>query len=598
MSVRKIKSAPKKFISDKRKIEEIVTRTMDRVASVVCSTLGPGGRVVVLESDLPNLPNRITKDGVSVFKELGSYDAYEQLVIEIARSAAISTGNMAGDGTTTATCLSASMVSNLFAFCRENPKFSPQKAMRIINECVKQKLLPEIKGRAIKVTQDNQELLEKVATVSANGDREMAKAVISAFEQVGFGDASHVTIQELSGPQGYEVELIEGYPIPMGYEESAGKFHSAFINDNGNLRCVLENPLFLLIDGAVLDFPVIAPIMCKLYDAFKTGESDYKNVVLIAHGFSELVLTQLAFSFADPLSLNILPVKTPMNQMINSQQHFLRDISAFTGAKIFDMNNSTNDAEIKDLGTGMTLFEAYRFRSNLLGNPDAGLIEFRADELKEMLKNPESSVEKIILEERLGKLTNGIAKLKIFGGSSGELREKHDRVEDAICAVRNSITYGCLPGGCRILIDLAKKLADNKNMPAGTFTKAEAKDVVSKVLEPTLLAPVEKLLDNAGYSTEEISEIVGRLFLNDEVYDVETATFTKTEETSIFDSFGAVYEALVSSVSIASVLGTTSGIVCFPRDDEMERSDAANAREFQNCLDNPTSYVNEANNRA
>jgi chaperonin GroEL len=598
MAIRKVKSAPKQFISNKKVIEEIVVSTMSKIAEIVGSTLGPGGRVVMLESDLPNLPNRITKDGVSVFKELGAIDPYEQLVIETARDAAIRTANQAGDGTTTATILAYELVKNLLAFCRENAKFSPQKAMRIINTCIKQKVLPEITKRAIKVNQDNKQLLEKVAIVSTNGDREMAKSVIEAFETVGYGDSSHVTIQEMSGPQGYEVELIEGFPISMGYEESVGKFHTAFINDQSNLRCALDNPLFILFDGVINDLMSVTKLLDKIGDEYQQGNSDYKNVVLVAHGFSESVLTSLAFNFSNPVSINVFPLRTPINQMLNSRQHFLMDLSAFTGAKIFDMTHPVADAQPEDLGKGMTVFEAYRFRSNLVGDPDPVNIEVRADELKSMIKNPESTAEKIILEERLGKLTNGIARLKIFGGSSGKLREKHDRVEDAICAVRNSITYGCLPGGGRILLDLSLKILDNKFMPKLIgCTKEEYRQVMIAVLSPALASPVQRLLENAGYCESEINDIVTRLCDSDEIFDIEQAVFNKLDKSDIYDAFGAVFNAIENSISIASVLGTSSGIVCYPRDDVMERSEAKAERDFNNACDNPGQYTNEADAR-
>lgn len=590
MTVRKVKSASKKFISDKSKIEEIVVRVMDKITDIVGSSLGPGGRPSIIESDVPGLPNRCTKDGVTIFRALGAYDPFEHMIIETARDSSVRTADAAGDGTTTSCILSGALVKNLFAFCRNNPKFSPQRAMRDVNKFLKATLLPEISKRAIKISAKNQGLLEKVATVSANGDSEMAKAVISAFDAVGYGASSHITIQELSGPQGFEVELIEGFPIPIGYEDSCNKFNQAFINDKANQRCILDKPLFILWDGQVHDIVMFQGVLETIGKAYTEGNSDFKNVVFVAHGFSESVLTQFAWNFADPGTINIVPLMTPMNQQKNSQYYFLQDLAAFTGAKVFGMNKHPSDAKEGDFGSNMESFECYRFRSTVVGTPDPTNVELRADELRGQIKNPASQVEKILMEERLGKLTNGIAKLKVFGGSSGELKERHDRVEDAVCAVRNAISSGCLPGGCRILIDLALM-----SLKHAKKTKSE---VLAAVLFPTLISPVLKLLDNSGYNQEEKEEITNKLMSDTSlVYDVAEGKFGTAEEFGLYDAVGAVEKSLENAVSIASVLGTLGGIVAFPRDDQLEREEARTEADFNRMTDNPTSYVNEANER-
>src|ERR1035437_6949726 len=248
MSHRKAKTAPKMFLTDQKKLKALVLSTMGRVKDAVGRTLGPGGRNILIESDYPGIPNKNTKDGVTVFKSLGEIGAYEHLIIEQARDAATRTATEAGDGTTTATVLSYSIIQNLFDFCAKNPKYSPQKAARRIAKVTDDILVPYVFSRSIKVDQDNKVMLRMVANISANGDGDMADAVIKAFEEIGFGDASHVTIRELSGKKGYKVERIDGFPIPVGFEDSIGKFQSAFVNDQANQRCYLEKPLFLLYD--------------------------------------------------------------------------------------------------------------------------------------------------------------------------------------------------------------------------------------------------------------------------------------------------------------------------------------------------------------
>jgi chaperonin GroEL len=588
MSHRKAKTAPKIFEVQQDTLKKKVLKTMSSVADAVGRTMGPGGRNILIESDFPGIPNKNTKDGVTVFKSLGAIDPYEHLIIEQARDVAQRTASEAGDGTTTATVLAHAIIKNLFDYCEKNRKESPQRVARKIQKITREMLVPYVNSRAIQITDDNKHMLKMVAKISANGDDDMADAVIKAFEEIGYGDASHVTIRELSGPQGYKVERIDGFPIPMGYEDSIGKFHTAFINDQANQRVYLENPLFILYDGMVNDLIQITPLLNQAGEKFQSGESDYKNIVIVAHGFSENVLTMLAVNWADPGTMNVFPLVTPMAQFVNSQLHFQHDLAAFTGASVFGLTNQIGRAELSDLGKGMTSFECNRFRSTVVGDPDSSEIEARAADLETMKANAESQAETIWIEERLGKITNGIAKLTIFGGSNGELKEAHDRCEDAVCAVRSAITHGALPGGCRLSIDMACKLS--QELPEG--------DAAREVLVPSLLALPHRLLENAGYSEDEIQEVLARLLGNpEEVYDIENQAYGKAEDLGLFDATKAVSESLSNAVSIAAVLGTMGGMVCHPRDDVFERSEAKADAEFTRVAENPHNYTNEANQR-
>jgi chaperonin GroEL len=590
MSYRKAKSAPKIFLTDKKKMKSLVLDTMSDVVEAVGRTLGPGGRNILIESDFPGIPNKNTKDGVTVFKSLGAIDPYRHLIIEQARDAAQRTASEAGDGTTTATVLSHAIIAHMYEFCEKNPKYSPQKAARRITEITNDLLVPYVHARSLRITQENEHMLKMVAKISANGDEDMADAVIKAFEEVGYGDASHVTIRELSGKKDYKVERIDGLPIPMGYEDSVGKFHTAFVNDQANQRCYMEKPLFLLFDGNINDIVSIVPLLNELGNKYvNEGNSDYKNLVIFAHGFSENVLTQLAFNFQDPNTINVLPVLTPMAQFVNSQLHFLHDLAAFTGAHVFGLGKQLNRVSIDSLGKNMESFECYRFRSTVVGDPDPTNVEVRASDLTTLMKSAESEAERISLQERIGKITNGIAKLTIYGGSQADLKEAHDRCEDAVCAVRSAIGYGALPGGCRIAIDLALKITE----------ELEEGDPAREVLRPALMSLPQRLLDNAGYNEDDIQHVISTLIADENlVYDIENQKYGKAEELGLFDATKAVSESLSNAVSLATVLGTMGGLVVHPRDEVFERSEAKADSEFIRASENPHAYVNEANNRS
>tara|TARA_R100000951_G_scaffold116766_1_gene130565 strand:+ start:6054 stop:7838 length:1785 start_codon:yes stop_codon:yes gene_type:complete len=594
MTVKKTKTPAKMFCSDPNRLQKITSDTMDEVSEIVGSSYGPGGKNTLIESDYPGIPNKNTKDGVTIFKSLGSSDPYKHLIIEQTRDAAQRTASEAGDGTTATTIISANLVKSLFQFCRDNPKESPQRATRVLNKIIKKELIPAVKEASITIDTENQDLLKKVAQVSANGDEEMADAVMQAFDLVGFGESSHVTIQELSGPGGYDVNLIEGLPIAIGLEESLGKFHTAYVNDKGNQRCKLDKPLFILFDGMINDLVSFLPIIDQIgIKAFDENDANYMNVVLVAHGFSEAVITNLAYNFSNPNGLNILPLATPMTNIKNSRLEFLYDLSAFTGAKIFDMTNQVSKATIQDLGKNMSNFESYRFRSTVVGDPEELLIEERAEELEQQLSNAASIAEKLDLEERLGKLTNGIAKLKIYGASNGEIKEKHDRCEDAVCAVRSAIKHGCSAGGCRTLVDLALML-DNEYQEGHRDY-----NLVQTVLIESLMEPLRKLLDNAGYDHEELTKIITDYMMNPEmVYDIENMEFGLPEELGIFDATQAITQALENSGSIASVMGNLGGIVCSPRDNQLELQAWKEEQDFNRATGHANEFVNEANERS
>lgn len=586
--IRKAKTSAKMFLSDKKQIKKIVLNTMGRISDIVGSSLGPGGKNTLIESDYPGIPNKNTKDGVTIFKSLGANSPYEHLIIEQTRDSAQRTATEAGDGTTTTTILSAALVERLYEFTEKNTKYSPQKAAREMSKIIRTELVPLIQQKAIKIDVDNQDMLKMVAKISANGDEDMASAVIEAFETIGYGDSSHVTIKEVNGPYGYKVEAIEGFPIGIGFEDSAGKFHTAFINDQANQKCHLEKPLFLLYDGIISDLVVIKDVLERLGEMYVNGHSEFKNLVIFAHGFGDNVLTQLAYNFANPGTLNVVPMITPMRQFANSQLQFLMDLSAFTNAKIFNMTTPVNEATYEDLGSNVDLFEAYRFRSTVVAQPDQLNIDNRADELKIMKEQADSEAEQKWLEERLGKLTSGIAKLTIYGGSNGELKEAHDRCEDAVCAVRSAITKGALPGGCRTFLDLALYLENKENKTP----------VESEIIIPALMTPIIRLLDNAGHTEEEASKIIEHLLINTEdVYDIENQQFGKPESLGIFDAAPAVEESLKNASSIAQVMGTIGGLVAFPRDEQFERAEAMSDSDFMRASTNPESYTNEANLR-
>jgi len=579
MQYSKVKSVSKEILSRGPALRKLILQTMKTCSEVVGSTLGPGGMSVVIERQEERLPPMITKDGVTVFRNLGFDDSAAHVIMEAARDAAVRTAAEAGDGTTTATILAEALVRYTTEYCDRNPKVSPQRVVRALEKSFKQILEPAIRAQAKPANLGKgREILRSVAKISANGDVELADAVLRCFDLC--GDDGNVTLIEASGPSHYEVEHLDGYPIGAGYEESCGKFYQAFINDPGRQMCSLEKPLYVLYHGRLSDIYTALTLFEKIGDAAANGLCSH-NVVLVATGFSETVLAHLATNFQDGRTPNIYPLAAPMSPMQTGQYDFLGDLAALTGGAIFDpLNAPLENAEIAQLGTSDS-FEAGRFRSTVLGFREELLILERVDQLKQLLNSGSLSIQGTnIVQERLGKITGGIAKLKIVGASAGELREKRDRAEDAICAVRGTLKNGALPGGGWTLLQLQKLLSDDP--------------ILREVLGFSLAVPVKRLFYNAGYHDDELLPIMDRIRDSEVpvVFDILEGEFVDPFVGGVLDSLPAVLEALRNSISIASLLGTCGGTVVFRRDSSLERQEARDTNEFIR-----NANINEADER-
>jgi chaperonin GroEL len=580
MQVNKAKSAAKLVVTRDEGLEGIVLKTMAKISAIVGATLGPNGAPVLVERQEDLLPF-CTKDGVSVFKSLGFSHPIAHVVMESARDAAAKTGNSAGDGTTTATVLAEAIVRRSSAFCKKYPSVPPQIVVRVLEKAFKDTIEPTIKQNAYlpKGYEESKKLFHSVACVAGNGDIELADAVMEAVELV--GEKGNATISELSGPSGFSVEKIDGFPVAKGLEESAARYFGMFVNDKNAQRCYVEKPLFLLFDGNVFDLNTLFPLLSKVGIEYQADPSKPNNVVVVAHGFSDNVLAQLSFNFVNPDSINIIPLLTPQSMVLNSRSHFLEDLSAFTGARVFDpISRPTATGKITDMGFGMEFVECFRFRSTIVGKPDELLIQDRVNQLRNQKKTAESIYESTLLDERIGILTGGIARIKVFGSSTGELRERRDRTEDAVCAVRGAGEHGVLPGGGWMLLKLASLFFHN-GLFGRTPLTTDRQRILLEILVPSLEEPVRKLLSNCGKTDREANRIIRQLYRDtSKVYDAMANQFVEPFGSGILDSTPAVLEAIRNSLSIASLLGTLGGVVVFPRDAAVERQEARDTQDF------------------
>jgi chaperonin GroEL len=586
----KVKSVAKHVEVEGPELDRVVLSTMAKIAKAVGGTLGPGGKTSLIERYEHALPPFLTKDGVTVFRALGFKNPIAHCVMEMARDASVKTANEAGDGTTTATILSEAIVRLMKEFCSKNRRVSPQWVVRQLEKTFRDVVEPAVRALSRKVDLETDlALLRAVAQVSANGDVELADAVMKCFEYA--GDQGNVTIVEVSGPSKYEVEHVQGFTVNMGYERSCAKMYPKFINDPGTQRCVMENPVFLLYNGKINEFQHLMYVMEQVLAA-ESRPQDFglkkpfpSNVVVVATGFSENVIANMAMNFSEARGMNIFPLVVPNDSPQSSAQlEFLRDLAGVTGAVILDqVSKPLQKAELADLGVGCSLFECTRYRSNIVGFSDEGALMLRVGEVEQQLKNPESELDRQLLQERLAKLSGGLARLKVFGSSNGETKEKRDRADDAVCAVRGAIKHGCLPGGAWTLL----KLCDERVLPSNV--------VNDEILRPAFMAPIMRLIENSGIveDSPQVAAVIDpivKAIAEDKVkvYDFLENKHVDPYEGGILDSTPAVLEAIRNAVSIASQLGSLGSCVVFERDQELERSEArASAQWARDVSENP-----------
>ena len=579
--IAKAKTAAKVITFNHDRLKRVVLKTAGEASALVGSTLGPNGKVVLIERQ-EELGPYSSKDGITVFNSMAYADPTAQAVLEAARDSSSKTNVEAGDGTTTATILAESLIRIGFEYLEDNPRLSTQKIMRDLESAFDNVISPFIKELSLKVTLDNKDdLLRKVAMISTNNDLQMTDAVMKSFDLV--GDSGNVTIIESSGVSGFDVEKIEGFHISRGFEDSTGRFLDEFINDKPNYRTVLDKPKFILYNGKLTDVHPIIPIMNKIAAASNVQQFGDKafssNIVIIAHDFSEAVTADLAINFKTS-TIKPVPLKTPMTYQANSQLHFLLDLAAFTGATVFDpLNRPLLKAELTDLGlNSMKSFEYHRYKSMVIGTPDEALLLPRVEELQQQSKSSESSYDTEVLKERTALLTGGLARIKVYGSSESEIKEKRHRVEDAVCAVKGAIKEGVLPGCAKTLLLLSSRIRRDESLS----------DAVKEIMGLALLEPFRRLLLNGGNNSDEIDKIYnGMMWVQpsrfDRVkafftgkpwapqspfntYDALTKKFGDGVKIGVIDSSSAVSYALKNSLSVAKMLMGLSGIVVFQRD--------------------------------
>ena len=516
-----------KFDADAR---ELMKEGMDKLANAVKVTLGPKGRNVVIEKKF-GAPH-ITKDGVSVAKEVELKDSFQNAGAQLVKSVATKTGDDAGDGTTTATILAQAIV-------REGLKnvvagANPMDLKRGIDKAVAA-VVENIKEQAEQVGSDYQKI-EQVATVSANNDPEIGKLLADAMQKVSKDGV--ITIEEAKG-RDTTIGVVEGMQFDRGY------LSSYFVTDTEKMECVMENPYILIYDKKISNLKDFLPI---LEPAVQSG----RPLLVIAEDVDSEALTTLVVNRLRG-QLKICAVKAP--GFGDRRKAMLQDIAILTGGLVIseDTGLKLEQATIEMLGTCDKVVISKDNTTIVDGAGAKENIKERVAQLKNEIANTKSSYDKEKLQERLAKLAGGVAVLYVGANSEVEMKEKKDRVDDALCATRAAAEEGVVVGGGTTYIRAQKVLADLKGENADEQTGI---NIVCRAIEE----PLRQIVANAGGEGAVVVDKV-REGEGDYGYNARKDIYEDLRAAGVIDPAKVARVALENAASIAGMFLTTECLI-------------------------------------
>ena len=509
---------------------DMLKKGVDQLANAVKVTLGPKGRNVVIEKKF-GAP-QITKDGVTVAKEVELEDPFENTGAQLVKSVASKTGDDAGDGTTTATILAQSIVSE--GLKNVTAGANPMDLKRGIDKAVKA-VVDYIASKAEKVD-NNYDKIEQVATVSANNDPEIGKLLADAMRKVSKDGV--ITIEE-SKSRDTHIGVVEGMQFDRGY------LSAYFITDSEKMECVMENPYILLYDKKISNIKDFLPI---LQPAAESG----RPLLVIAEDVDSEALTTLVVNRLRA-GLKICAVKAP--GFGDRRKAMLEDIAVLTGGTVISEEKglTLEQATLEMLGTceKVTVDKDNTTIVNGAGQKQA--IQDRVNQIKNEIQNTKSSYDKEKLQERLAKLAGGVAVLYVGANSEVEMKEKKDRVDDALCATRAAIEEGVVAGGGTTYIRAQEALEGLKGDNADEQTGI-------KIVERAIEEPLRQIAINGGGEGAVVVQKV-REGNGDFGYNARTDQYEDLREAGVIDPAKVARVALENAASIAGMFLTTECLI-------------------------------------
>jgi len=505
---------------------------VDKLADAVQVTLGPKGRNVVLDQAY-GAP-KITKDGVTVAKGIDFKDRYQNIGAQLVRQVANKTNDVAGDGTTTATVLTRAIFSE---GCKSVAAgMNPMDLRRGINLAVDY-VLSDLKARTKMIS--SKEEIKNVATISANSDHAIGQLIANAMEKV--GKEGVITVQDGKTLED-ELEVVEGMKFDRGY------ISPYFITTPKTQRAEFDNPLILLAEKKISSLQSMLPLLEQVVKM-------QKPLVIVAEDVDGEALATLVVNKLRG-GVNVAAVKAP--GFGDNRKATLQDMAVLTGATVIseDVGLKLETADLSALGTCKTITISKDDTVMLDGAGDKEAIEERCELLRESIAGTSSEYEKEKLQERLAKLSGGVAVLKVGGASEVEVSEKKDRVTDALNATRAAVEEGIVAGGGTALLYASKGL-DSLAAQTSNFDQKHGIEIMMRALT----VPCKTIASNAGV---EGAVIVGKLMESTDTdwgYNAQDGEFCNMVHHGIIDPTKVCRTALIDAASVASLMTTTEAMV-------------------------------------
>lgn len=516
---------------------DLLKRGVDELANAVKVTLGPKGRNVVIEKKF-GAP-QITKDGVTVAKEIELSDSYANMGAQLVKEVASKTGDDAGDGTTTATVLAQSLIG--VGIKNVTAGANPMELKSGIDKAVK-KVVESIKAQAKKIGDDNQKI-EQIARISANNDEEIGRLIAEAMEKV--GREGVITVEEAKGTE-TTVEVVEGMQFDRGY------ISPYFVTNTEKMEAELENPYILIHDKKVSVMKDILPVLEQ------TAQSG-RPLLIIAEDVDGEALATLVVNRLRG-SLKVAAVKAP--GFGDRRKEILQDIAVLTGGTVISEETGLKleNATMEMLGSAekVTIDKENTTVVNGAGDKDA--IQARAAQIKAQIANTTSDYDREKLQERLAKIAGGVAVLYVGAASEIEMKEKKDRVDDALSATRAAVEEGIVPGGGVAYI---RAIAVLEGLKGETDDETTGIEIVKRAIEE----PLRQIVYNAGKEGAVVVQRV-REGKDDFGYNARTDEYQNFFASGVIDPAKVTRIALENAASIAGMFLTTECVLVDKKEDE------------------------------
>lgn len=511
------------------------------LANAVKSTLGPRGRNVMISKG-PYMMPRITKDGVTVAREISFKDKFKDMGAQTLREVASKACDKAGDGTTTATVLAQAIFTEGSKAVAAG--MNPIDLQRGINLAVTA-VVQSLKEKSRPVT--SKEEWTQVATLSANGDKEVGEKIAEALEKVGRDGV--ITVEE-NKAIGFELEVVEGMQFDRGF------ISPYFSNQQDKLVCEFENPLILLFDKKLSQ---LTPIIPLLEMAMQKGQP----LLIIADDVQDEALVLLVTNKMRA-GLRVCAVKAP--GFGERKREYLDDIAVLTGGEFIteDLGLSAQSATSNVFGSAGKVIVTHDDTTIVSGKGDKDKIASRCEMIRGLIEEAQQDYYKDLLKERLAKLTGGVAVLKIGGGTDIEVRERKDRIDDALHATRAAVEEGIVPGGGTALLYASRDLDGLKGANAD-------QDVGINIIRKALQAPIRQIVENAGLDGVLISGKLLDQKDTDHGFDAQKLEYCDMINSGIIDPTKVVRVALQDAASVAGLLITTEVLIAELPEDKKDK---------------------------